>query len=37
MALIPEDKVKDMLLNAPKKKGLIAHDTSHLDVSLDEV
>src|ERR1700677_234120 len=37
MAHIPEDKVKEMLLNAPKKRGLIMHDTSHLDVTLDEV
>lgn len=37
MAHLPEDKVKEMLANAPKKRGLINHDTSHLDVSLTDV
>lgn len=37
MAHLPEDKVKEILANAPKKKGLINHDTAHLDVSLADI
>lgn len=36
MASLPEDKVKAILANAPKKMG-VQQDTSHLAVSLDDV